>query len=355
MKKLRLAIIGQGRSGMQIHGAYYTSEANKYYDVCYVADFDKNMREKAKKLYPSCETFADWREILDKDVDIVVNASYSEMHYSITKELLENGKNVLVEKPFARNRYECDTLMKTAKDNGVYLAVFQQTFLAPFYREAKRLCESGILGRILTVNIHYNGFSRRWDWQTLQKKLGGSIYNTGPHPIGMGLGFLDFDEAATVAYSKLDLALTSGDAEDYAKIILTAPGKPTVDVEISAVDAYNNFTLKIQGTKGTFKCTPKSYSYKYIVDGENVERPYIEESIHTPEGEPAYCTETLVTHEETGDYEGDAFGLATALFYESLYFALTEGKPIAVTPETAAQVIGVIEKVHADNRLERKI
>lgn len=355
MKKLRLAIIGQGRSGMQIHGAYYTSEANKYYDVCYVADFDENMREKAKKLYPSCETLADWREILDKDVDIVVNASYSEMHYSITKELLENGKNVLVEKPFARNRYECDTLMKTAKDNGAYLAVFQQTFLAPFYTEAKRICESGILGRIITVNIHYNGFSRRWDWQTLQKKLGGSIYNTGPHPIGMGLGFLGFDEAAEVAYSKLDLALTSGDAEDYAKIILTAPGKPTVDVEISAVDAYNNFTLKIQGTKGTFKCTPNSYSYKYIVDGENIERPYIEESIRTPEGDPAYCTETLITHEETGDYEGDAFGLATALFYESLYFALTEGKPIAVTPETAAQVIGVIEKVHADNRLERKI
>ena len=33
MKKLKLAIIGQGKSGRNIHGAYYLSEANKYYDV----------------------------------------------------------------------------------------------------------------------------------------------------------------------------------------------------------------------------------------------------------------------------------------------------------------------------------
>lgn len=354
MKKLRLAVIGQGRSGKDIHGAYYTSDANKYFDVAYVVDFDEIMLEKAKKLYPSCETLTDWRELFDKDVDIVVNASYSEMHFSITKELLEHKKNVLVEKPFGRNRYECDTLMKIAKDNGAYLAVFQQTFLAPFFIFAKEVCDSGKLGKILTVNIHYNGFARRWDWQTLQKKLGGSVYNTGPHPIGMGLGFLDYDEKAQVVFSKLDLALTSGDAEDYAKIILTAPDKPVVDIEISSVDAFNDFTLKIQGTRGSFKCTPAKYSMKYVVDGENIERPYIEESIRSEDHEPIYCREELISHEESGDFDGDAFGLATARFYESLYFALTEGKPIAVTPETASAVIGVIEKVHADNRLERK-
>lgn len=353
MKKLKLAIIGQGRSGMKIHGDYYISDANKFYEVCYVADFDENMRKKAEQLYPGCVTFADWREILDKDVDIVVNASYSEMHYPITKELLENGKNVLVEKPFGRNRYECDTLMKTASDNGVVLAVFQQTFLAPFFEDAKKKCSDGTIGDIVAINIKYNGFARRWDWQTLQKKLGGSVYNTGPHPIGMALGFLDFDEKAEVAFSKLDLAMTSGDAEDYAKIILTAPGKPFVDIEISASDAFSDYMLKIQGTRGTFKCTPAKYSLKYMLDSENVERPYIEESLHDENGDPAYCSEKLVTHEESGDYDGNAFGYATAKFYESLYYHITEGKPLAVTPEVASQVIGVIETVHAQNRLPR--
>ena len=354
MKKLKVAIIGQGRSGMNIHGSYFTSDANEFYDVCYVADFDKNMLKKAQKLYPGCVTFSDWRQIFDVDVDIVVNASYSEMHYSITKELLENGKNVLVEKPFGRNRYECDTLMNIAKDKGVILAVFQQTFLAPFFEDAKKKCTDGKIGDIVAINIKYNGFTRRWDWQTLQKKLGGSVYNTGPHPIGMALGFLDFDKKAEVRFSKLDLAMTSGDAEDYAKIILTAPDKPFVDIEISASDAFSDYTIKLQGTRGTFKCTPEKYSLKYMVDSENEERPYIEESIRNENGDPAYCKDNLVTHEESGEYKGNAFGYATAKFYESLYYHISQGKPLAVTPEIASQVIGVIETVHAQNYIPKK-
>ena len=104
MKKLNLAIIGQGRSGRDIHGAYYRSEKNLYFNVRYVVDYDERRRKQAETLYPGCETFADYRELFDKnDIDLVVNASYSQMHYDITKDLIEHGKNVLTEKPFARN------------------------------------------------------------------------------------------------------------------------------------------------------------------------------------------------------------------------------------------------------------
>ena len=136
---------------------------------------------------------------------------------------------MLVEKPFARSRYECDELIKIANDNGVVLAVFQQTFFAPFYVFAYELMRSGKLGDIKQISIRYNGLSRRWDWQTLQKRCAGSTYNTGPHPIGMALGFIDFDKNAKVVYSKLDTALTSGDADDYAKILIAAPEKPLVE------------------------------------------------------------------------------------------------------------------------------
>ena len=105
MKKLNLAIIGQGRSGRDIHGVYCRSERNLYYNVKYVVDADERRRNQAKDLYPGCETFADYRELFDKDVDLVVNASFSDMHFAITKDLLEHKKNVMVEKPFARNRF----------------------------------------------------------------------------------------------------------------------------------------------------------------------------------------------------------------------------------------------------------
>ena len=129
------------------------------------------------------------------------------------------------------------------------------------------MAKSGKLGDIKQINIRFNGFSRRWDWQTLQCELAGGVYNTGPHPIGIALGLLDYAKDTKVVYSKLDCALTSGDSDDYAKIILTAPDKPVVDVEISSIDAFSDYNIKIMGSKGTYKCTTAEYKMKYIVDG----------------------------------------------------------------------------------------
>ena len=105
MRKLNVAIIGQGRSGKDIHGVYFRSKDNTHYQVRYVVDADAFRRGVAEEIYPGCKTFACYQELfaLD-DVDLVVNASYSEMHYPITKELLLHGKNVLVEKPMGRTQ-----------------------------------------------------------------------------------------------------------------------------------------------------------------------------------------------------------------------------------------------------------
>lgn len=355
MKKLRLAIIGQGRSGRDIHGNYFKSEKNDIVEVAVVVETDAFRRKRALEEYPGCQVVESYQELFDMDgIDLVVNASYSKMHYPITKDLLMHKFNVLVEKPFAANYYQCAELIKLAKDNGVLLAVFQQTFLAPFYMFAQDLIEKGTLGDIKQVSIRYNGLSRRWDWQTLQCELAGGIYNTGPHPIGMALGFLDFSDDARVVYSKLDCALTSGDSDDFAKIILAAPGKPVVDVEINNTDAFSDYNLKIQGSKGTFKCTPNAYKMKYIVEGENPDRPVQRGFLADAEGYPIYCREQLITHEEEGKFDGTAFDVGTESLYRMLHKNLTEGTPLTVTPEQAAKVINVIETVHAQNPLPVK-
>ncbi len=355
MKKLNLAIIGQGRSGKDIHGTYYVSNDNQYYQVKYVVDADEFRRSVAEQMYADCKTFSDYRELLSlNDIDLVVNSTYSEMHYPITKDLLLHGKNVLVEKPFARSRYECDELIKIAKEQGVTLAVFQQTFFAPFYQFAYEVMNSGKLGDVKQISIRYNNFARRWDWQTLQRKCAGGVYNTGPHPIGMALGFLDFDRDAKVVYSKLDTALTSGDSDDYAKILIAAPQKPVVDIEISSTDAYANYNVKIQGSKGTFKATPYSYEMTYIVDGENPERPVTDVFIQDENGNPIYCSENLVKHVESGSFNGTAFDVGTAMLYKQIYDKITEGKEMTVTPEMAAAIISIAETVHAENPLPLK-
>jgi hypothetical protein len=77
------------------------------------------------------------------------------------------------------------------------------------------------------------------------------------------------------------------------------------------------------------------------------------ECIGVYSNDPA-ASEKLVKHEEEGKFEGTAFDVGTASLYEQLYYKITEGRPMTVTPEMAAAVIGVIETVHAQNPLPLK-
>ncbi len=353
-KKLKVAIVGQGRSGKNIHGKFLLSALNTHFEIFGAVDRDEVLRKKAAEIYPGALVFSDHRELFPyrDSIDLVVNATYSDEHYPVTRDLLEHGFNVLSEKPFARTYMECMTLDGIARRNGCVLGVFHNTQKAPVYTDALGRIASGVLGDPLQVSIVYSGFARRWDWQTLQKKVAGSTYNTGPHPIAMGLGFLGFDDSIRVAYSRLGTALTSGDGDDYSKIILEAAGGPVVDIEISSADAFPpGYTLKIQGTRGTLVSSPKRYSLKYIVDGENPPRPVVEKSLRDENGMPVYCSEKLAVHEEQGEYAGDAMDVGAAGIYSDMYYAITEGRPVSVTCAMAAKVVEVIETVHAQNPL----
>ena len=356
MEKLNLAIIGQGRSGRNIHGAFYKAPTNTYFNVKYVVEADERRRARAAEEYPGCTVLADYRDLFDRqDIDLVVNAAYSNLHYPITKELLSHGMNVLCEKPFCRTRAEADDMIATAKANGCLLTVFQQTFFAPFFSMAYDLVKGERLGRITQINIRYNGFGRRWDWQTLQWRCAGGVYNTGPHPIGMALGFLDFSEDTKVLYSSLDTVLTSGDGDDCAKLLLTAPGAPLIDVEIHGNDAYTDYNLKIMGTKGTFMCNASTWwKMKYIVDGENEERPVVATVLQDEKGMPIYCCDNLKVHEEEGKFEGSAFDVGTAKLYKNLYGVLTGTEELIIKPEYARDIIGIAEDMYKTTPLPIK-
>ena len=356
MKKLNLAIIGQGRSGNQIHAAFYHTNKNVYFNVCYVVDKDERRRKDAEKEFPNAKVFPSYKELLKhKDIDLVVNASYSFQHYTITKDLLRHGFNVLCEKPFCRNEKECKDLIKIAKEKKVVLAVFQNTFYAPFYQHALEILKKKKIGEVLQINIQYNGFSRRWDWQTLQKMMGGNSYNTGPHPFGMALGFLEFDPKAKLVYSNLkhtDMSL--GDYDDFVKVILSAPNRPVVDVEIDNSDAFSPFNVKFIGTRGTFRCNPFEYEMKYILPGENEKYKPLDFTLVNDKGVPCYCSENLKFHEEKNKYVGTAFDVGTEMIYRDVYNAITKKKELYVTNLMACKITNLIDTIHKANPIKRK-
>ena len=354
MKQIRVAILGQGRSGRDIHGACFLNMQDKY-KVAVVVEPLEYRRVRAEKEY-GCETFESHTSLLGrKDIDIVVNATPSHLHVPITLKLLEGGFNVLCDKPFARKAEEVDLMVDAARRSGRLLAVFQQSRYAPYFLKVKKIIESGSLGRIVQISIAFNGFARRWDWQCLQSFNGGNLLNTGPHPLDQALQLFG-DDVEPQVFCIMDRANNFGDAEDYVKLILTAPQHPVVDLEISSCCAYPCFTYNVQGTRGGLKGSMDHMDWKYFKLEEAPKQYLIRTPLMKEDGTPEYCREQLKWYENSWDVpeeQRDLFLTIASGYYEMLYRTLTEGAALEVTTAQVRRQIAVIEECHRQNPIKR--
>jgi len=347
---VRVAILGQGRSGHSIHGAHLLKNRDQF-QVVAICDRIQERREKRAAAF-DCEAIDDYKKLLDrKDIDLILNCLPSPYHCPVTLEFLAKGFRVLTEKPMAPTAADAQKMMDVGGDR---LYVFQQSRLAPYYQKIKEVIASGVLGRLVSVNIRFNGFARRWDWQCVQKNVAGSLFNTGPHPVDQALDTLGF-ECDPQVWCRMDRALTFGDAEDYVKLLLTAPGKPVVDLEISSADAFPSGTYNIQGTQGGLWASTSEVKWKYFDPASAPEQKLISTPLTTPEGEPAYCGEKLEMlegHWVAGAGE-NPFEAAVASYYREMYDHITQGKPMTVQPWQVKKQIAVIEECHRQNPLSR--
>lgn len=351
MNKIRVAIIGQGRSGLAIHGNYFLSDANRWVDVAAVVDRIPERREHARKLF-GCDVYEDYTELYGRhDIDLVINATFSHMHYPITRELLLHGFNVLSEKPFARSWAEGQELIRIANERGLIVTAFHQSLFAPNFLKIKETIASGVLGDIHQVDMRYCSFARRWDWQTMQCFCAGGVYNTGPHPIGQSLDLYGWSPDVRVEFTRLASILVSGDGDDYAKIILSAPGRHVTDIEIDSSDADSTYQYQVRGSRGSLTVKGNHYVLRTIDPAALPPRPLVRTSLCGANGEPAYCCEKLDWHTEEGDVAGSSFDAAVDTFYHMMYDTIREGKPLVIRPEMATEVIRVAELCHAQNPL----
>lgn len=359
MKIIRTAIIGQGRSGRNIHGQYLLTDP-EHYKVVAAAELLPERRARAKQEY-NCEVYKDYRELFKrKDIDLIVNAAYSHLHVPITLDILKAGFNVLCEKPLAPMAKDVDRLIAASKKAKKIFAIFQQSRFAPYFLKVREVIESGVLGRIVQISINFNGYARRWDWQTWQGYKGGSLMNTGPHPLDQAL-FL-FGKGRPEVRCFMDRANTFGNAEDHVKLILSGKGHPLIDIEISSCCAYPTATYNIYGTRGGMKATTgNNAEWKFFKLNEALKQKLILTPLQDDKGLPAYPSEPLKWHEEKWPVESAGAATAaysaanaahanmTASFYAMLYKTLTTKAPLEVTPEQVRRQIVVIEECRRQN------
>jgi predicted dehydrogenase len=345
---IRVGIIGQGRSGYSIHAAHFSQD--RKYKIVAVCDLLEERRTNAEQEF-GCDSYEDYRDMLKRDdLELVVNSTPSHLHVPVTLDILEAGINAVCEKPLARRARDVDRLIEAAAKAGKVFTIYQQSRYAPYFRQVRKVIDSGVLGRIVMIRIAFNGFSRRWDWQTLQEYGGGNLLNTGPHPLDQALQL--FGPGMPNVTCVMDRANTWGDAEDFVKLILTGEGRPTIDLEISSCDAYPLYTYHIHGTLGGLTGNPSALKWKCYKPREAPKQKLIRE----PLPDQQYCREDLVLHEKEWTVpkgKSNLFGTMSAQYYGDLYKTLTDGAELVIKPEQVRQQIAVIEKAHKQNPLSR--
>jgi predicted dehydrogenase len=217
----------------------------------------------------------------------------------------------------------------------------------------RQVIASGVLGRIVMIKVASCGFARRWDWQTLQEYNGGNLLNTGPHPLEQALLLFDPDaRRMPEVWCRMDRACTFGDAEDHVKVMLTARGRPTIDLEISSCCAYPLYGCQVYGTRGGLTGTGGHLEWKYF-DWKKAPRQRL---TRRPLPGPSYCQEQLPWRQQSWDAPKLPQGLFDYLsgkFYDNLYDALTRRTPLEVPLDQVRRQIAVIEQCHRQNPLPR--
>jgi len=348
---VKVGIIGQGRSGRDIHGKLLV-QLPEHYRIAAIADALPERRQRAREEF-GCNTYATWEEMAEREeLDLVVNASPSHLHFPVSLELLNRGFHVLCEKPLAKSPEEVDQLIAASARSGKLLAVFQQSRYHPAFQQIRKVIDSGVLGRIVQVDISLNSFARRWDWQTLQSNNGGNLMNTGPHPVDQALQLFGTDALPQITCI-MDRANTFGDAEDYVKLLLRGQGRPTIDIEISSCCAYPQDAFNVQGTNGGLRGSSDRLEWRYFKPEEAPSQRLITEPLISADGLPAYCSEQLTWHSDSWTMslpEGQSlFGYMTEKLYLMLHDALTTGAPLEITPEQVRQQMWVMEECRRQN------
>lgn len=118
MKKTRVGVVGVGYLG-RIHAEKYAAIEDA--DLVGVADLDV---EKAHEVAAAAGTtaYSSYRDLLGR-VDAVSVATPTESHCKIGVDMLEQGVDVLIEKPIAMDLDEAERLIDAADSNGRILQV----------------------------------------------------------------------------------------------------------------------------------------------------------------------------------------------------------------------------------------
>jgi len=196
---------------------------------------------------------ADYRNLFQiplASYDTVLVCTPDEEKYVVIKYCLENGKHVLVEKPFwVDDSTKLSYLEEIARKNGVVCYTAYNHRFEPHFIRMRELLTSRQLGKVYSCRLFYgNGTARLVKQSGWRDKGGGVLVDLAPHLIDTCKFWFgkDLDENwKVVSHNKFE-----NNAPDHAVITLQT-NNFRIECEITLLMWRNSFTCDVLAENGT--------------------------------------------------------------------------------------------------------
>lgn len=250
--EIGIGMLGYAFMGKAHSNAYKTMPYMMYPPVAIprlvgIAGRNQEAVQEAARRYGYEIAYTDWRKMLEND-DVILfdNGGPNDAHAEPAIAAAEAGKHVFCEKPLARNAEEAKSMLNAVQKAGVkHMVAFNYRFV-PAIVQARKLIESGALGRI----FHYRAvYLQEWiidpefpmTWRFKKDVAGsGSLGDLGSHVLDLAR-FLVGEPTKVMGMTKTFITdRPTGDG-----------GRDTVDVD-DAVTAMMEFD---NGAMGTIEAT----------------------------------------------------------------------------------------------------
>ena len=184
--RIRVGIVGCGAVTEHFH----LPAAAKLEGLEIVALVDKDFAraEGLARKYRIERVAQDYGRIMD-EIDAAIIALPHRLHAPVAIELLARHKHVLIEKPMAVSREECEALIRTSQQVEAVLAVGLMRRFLQSARWTKKILEAGLLGRINSFDVREGSISS-WpmasDFSLRREAAGGGVLiNNGSHTLDL--------------------------------------------------------------------------------------------------------------------------------------------------------------------------
>jgi len=163
-RRLRLAVIGGGPGSFI--GAMHRQAArldDRYEIVTGILSSNPEKSKKAglelglasDRLYASVQEMLDGEASRKDGVDVVAIMTPNDSHYEYSMAALENGFDVICDKPMTNTLEEAEALHKKVQETGLVFCLTHNYTGYPMVRQAKAMVADGQLGTIRLVQVEY--------------------------------------------------------------------------------------------------------------------------------------------------------------------------------------------------------